>query len=356
MVDFVIEHVRREEDYKAAFNLALSVFAPQSSSGEYRDNKFFSWTEDPFFRYENIVLAKYEGIPAGLIRIVPRTLCKGDKTLSVAGISSVCLLPELRGKGLSIDLMDYTLDYCKKSGYDLSVLFARRAADYYYTRFGFHGISSYSRVIVKKPNKISFTTGYELANWDFNLLEIYSKAYERTYANCFGKFQRTLEYWKFLLISLSYKQDCNNKIIKYNGKAIGYVIWDSTKVLEVATTEDMQVVDFILFIMDSMNILSEDSLQLEISPQHPILAQLYGFDITTQSRECVFGGHMLRILNEDNVRSKLNHGDSSFSGAKNINQFLSHAETCELLGVSHPTLNKKSDAIRPFDIGSIDHF
>lgn len=356
MSDLIIENVSKEDDYIVAFNLALSVFSPQGSSEEYRDNKFFSWNEDPCFKYENVLIAKYEGIPAGLIRIVPRTLCREDIKLSVAGISSVCLIPELRGKGLSVALMDYTLAYCKGLGYDLSILFARRAVDYYYTRFGFHGISSYSRVIVKKPNKRSVTSGYTFANWDLNLLEIYSQAYETTYAYCFGKFERSLKYWKFLLVSLSRRQDCHYKIIKYNGQAIGYVIWDSTKVLELATIEDQQSEEFILFLMENINLDVEDSLQLEILPQHTILAHLYGFDVTIQSRECVFGGHMIKVLNEDNLRLKLNHSDSSFSSATNLNKFLSHAETCHLLRVSHPTLSKMSDSLRPFDIGSIDHF
>jgi len=355
MVDFVIEHVRKEEDFKAAFDLAFSVFAPQSLSDGYTENKYFLWAEDPFFRYENIVLAKYQGKLAGLIRIVPRTLCKGDKTLSVAGISSVCILPALRGKGLSIQLMDYTLDFCKKSGYDVSVLFARRSADYYYTRFGFHGISTYSQIYVKKPKKLNVSNSYSFADGDLIFLEIYAQAYDRTYGNCFGKLQRTPEYWKFLLSSLSYKPYCYNKVIKFNMRAIGYIIWDLNKVLEIATIENVVGEEFILFLMENIGILTSDSLQFEILPQHTMVKQLYGLDVTFQSRECIFGGHMLKVLNEENVRLKLNHHSSTF-GVKEKNTFLSHARTCDLLGVSYPTLLNNSSSLIPFDIGSIDHF
>ena len=356
MREFTIEHICTEPDYTAAFSLALSVFSSQNSSIDYRDNKFFTWDEDPYFKYENILLAKYKGIPAGLIRIVPRELCRGDKVLSVAGISSVCLLPELRGKGLSVTLMKEALRYCKGVGYDISVLFARRNADYYYTRFGFHGISSYSQIHVKKPQRFIVSDRYSFAYGDINLLEIYAQAYEKTYANCFGKFQRTPEYWKFLLNSLSYKPYYHIRIIKFNSRAIGYIIWDSNKVLEIATTEDIIGKEFILFLMGNLEISTDDSLPFEMLPQHSLVKQLYGLDVTFQSRECVFGGHMLKVLNEENLRLKLNHPDSSFGEVTNTKQFLSHAQTCDLLEVSHPTRSKKCDSLRPFDIGTIDHF
>lgn len=264
MSEFTIEHVRTEHDYMAAFNLALYVFSSQNSLLEYRDNKFFAWDEDPCFKYENILLAKYKGIIAGLIRIVPRELCRVDKVLSVAGISSVCLLPEYRGKGLSVTLMEEALRYCKGLGYDISVLFARRNADYYYTRFGFHGISSYSQIYVKKPQQLNVSNRYSFADGDSNLLEIYIQAYEKSYANCFGKFQRTPEYWKFLFVSLSFKPHCRNRIINFNGRAIGYIIWDTDKVLEIATTEDIYGKEFILFLIENLEILTSDSLQFEM--------------------------------------------------------------------------------------------
>jgi GNAT superfamily N-acetyltransferase len=355
MLDFTIEHVSTEHDYMAAFNLALSVFSPQNSSIDYGANKFFTWDEDPYFKYENILLAKYKGIPAGLIRIVPRELFRVDKVFSVAGISSVCLLPEYRGKGLSVILMDEALRYCKGLGYDISLLFARRNADYYYTRFGFHGISSYSQISVKKPQQLNVPNRYSFADGDLNLLEIYAQAYDKTYANCFGKFQRTPEYWKFLFVSLSYKPHCHNRIIKFNGRAIGYIISDSKKILEIATTEDIFGKEFILFLMENLEISTGDSLQFEMLPQHSMVKQLYGLDVTFQSRGCIFGGHMLKVINEENVRLKLNPPSLDF-GLKNRKDILSHAETCDLLRVTYPTLQSNSDSLIPFDISSIDHF
>ena len=62
-----------------------------------------------------------------------------------------------------------------------------------------------------------------------------------------------------------------------------------------------------------------------------------------------------KVLNEENVRLKLNHPSSDF-GLKNRKDFLSHAETCELLRVSYPTLLNNGDSLIPFDISSIDHF
>jgi GNAT superfamily N-acetyltransferase len=355
MLDFTIENIRTRNDYIVAFNLAFSVFSDQNTSVKYKDNKFFTWEKDPYFKFENILLAKYKGVPAGLIRIVPRKIFRIDKSISVAGISSVCILPQYRGKGLSVKLMDEALRYCKDLEYDVSLLFARRNVDYFYTRFGFHGISSYSHICIKKPQQLTISKGYSLAELDFNFLNIYSEAFERTYANCFGRLHRNMEYWKFLFNSLLFKSNCHFKTIKFKNIAIGYVIWDTNKVLEIAITEDINNKDFIHFLFENLAISTGDSLKFEMLPQHSMVKQFYGLDVTFESRECVFGGHMVKVLNEKNVRCKFNNFSSSIESIVD-DKFLSHAETCDLLGVSYPTLVSRSDFLFPFDICSVDHF
>jgi predicted acetyltransferase len=355
MLDFTIENICTQDDYIAAFNLAFSVFSSQNSSIAYKDNKFFIWQEDPYFKFENILLAKYKGTPAGLIRIVPRKIFRIDKILSVAGISSVCLLPKYRGKGLSVVLMYEALRYCKDLGYDISLLFARRNVDYYYLRFGFHGISSYSHIYIKKPLELKVSNRYTFAELDFNFLNIYAEAFERSYANCFGRLHRTKEYWNFLFTSFSFKPNCHFRTIKFNNLAIGYIIWDSNKVLEIAITEDINGKEFVHFLFDNLEISTCDSLQFEMLPQHSMVKQLYGLDVTFQSRECVFGGHMVKVLNVDNIRSILNHPSSAIE-IKESDKFLSHAETCALLGVSYPTFLGKTNSLVPFDINSVDQF
>ena len=142
-----------DEDVDAAFRLAVSVFGPSSGIDHYDRYKFSLWRDDPSFALDNFVLARtYEGSVCGLVRIVPRKVFRGEQAFVVAGISSVCLSPQQRGKGISVALMEHALECCRQRGFDFSFLFARRAADHYYTRFGFQGISSYNQLKVRCSN------------------------------------------------------------------------------------------------------------------------------------------------------------------------------------------------------------
>lgn len=335
MNNLVVTPVADANEFAEAYALALSVFTENTSMEGYREYKLFNWTDDPWFNYHNILLARYRGEPAGLIRIVPRILYRGNEPFSVAGISSVCLLPKFRGAGLSVPLMEQSLEYCSARGYDIAFLFARRAADHYYTRFGFHGIASYSRVFITQ----TLYTGkrnLSVSAIDHSLYHIYNAAYEYSYANCFGRFERTDAYWKYIITSALWRKEFRFYTIRRDDIAIGYVIAGDTNIHEVAVNTDLSGVELIHLLMNNLAVNhANNKLEIEILPQHRLLNSLQGNDITLQSRECTYGGRMVKILNK---------------------KILSYQETCALLGVFSPTNSYDTEGALPFDIGSIDHF
>ena len=107
--------------------------------------------------------------------------------------------------------------------------------------------------------------------------------------------------------------------------------------------------------MENLDISSADSLNFELLPQHMIVNQLYDLDVTFQSRQCIFGGHMVKVLNEENISLKLNNRSSDFE-TDNKENFLSHSYTCDLLMASYPSIHKNSNTFIPFDISIIDQF
>ena len=88
-----------------------------------------------------------------MIRIGPIKLFRSDFLISDAGFSCVCLLPSFRRKGLSIPLLGQSITYCKKRNFDITLLFARSAADIYYTQFGVYGVFSLPRVFIKRHSQ-----------------------------------------------------------------------------------------------------------------------------------------------------------------------------------------------------------
>lgn len=175
-----------EDEVLSAFRLAMSVFAASNDIPEYEHYKVRLWRDDPSYALDNFILARAEdGDVCGLVRIVPRKIFRGEEAFSVAGVSSVCLSPHQRGNGNSLKLMEFALACCKKRAFDFAFLFARRAADHYYSRFGFQGVSSYSKLKIKYAD---LTSDSQLAvgpSCEKNI-KIYSAAHDQCYARAFG--------------------------------------------------------------------------------------------------------------------------------------------------------------------------
>jgi predicted GNAT family N-acyltransferase len=363
MHKLIVRAAITSEEQDLAFRLALRVFTVQTNMENYAEYKSFVWEADPSFNRKNVLLAYVEEELVGLIRLVPRIVYRGKETFSVAGISSVCIAPEWQGKGLSTALMHQTLAICRSRNYDISFLFARRVADHYYTRFGFYGIASYSKIFIKKPEHSQSVKRFSLAAADDSLCQLYQTVYEKSYQNCFGRIDRSQAYWKFLLTSISKRKDISFHTVYFDNTAVGYVLAGETKIVEIAVNDTVPGTELMYFLM-SENLVTclDNTLEIDILPQHALINFFGGMDIRFQYRECRYGGHMAKIINTEKMISKL--GKRSPVLAKELagsvhNEILSYAETCSLLGVYSPTAldnrDMKNDCL-PFDICSADHF
>jgi len=359
MPELIVRPVASAAEYDMAYQLALGIFDQHSTMEGYSGHKHFLWTHDPSADYQNILLAWYDGTPAGLIRVVPRVICRVDQIYSVAGISSVCIRAELQGKGLSVPLMEQSLELCKERGFEIAFLFARRAADHYYTRFGFWGVASHARVSVKIPATRDKSPDFTLSPADIELAGMYAAAYDRSYKNCFGRIQRTDAHWRFLLASFEYRKDCTFYTISAGGLPSGYMVWDGKKILEVAMDGPIEGPAVVAFLKNSV-CPGEAAIEMEMLPQHTLVKSFEGLDTSFQSRECSYGGHMARILNRESVIKKMaDRSRGSYPDMEKITgrAVLTHHETCSLLGIFSPSLqdHTSQDAL-PFDICSLDHF
>lgn len=346
-----------EADVDRAFQLALSIFEPQSGMSAYESHKIYLWKGDPSYALENFVLARAadESI-CGLIRIVPRKVFRGEEAFSVAGISSVCLSERYRGNGNSLGLMQYALECCRKRAFDFAFLFARRAADNYYTRFGFHGISSYSRISVNHAN-FRIDPRFEVRPSSEEHLELYASAYEKCYAEVFGRVERSSSYWQFLLRRFSASTSEKFETLYYAGMPVGYVVGGAS-VHELAVTHQVNREGLVAFLGQKFTSGSSASnIQLDMSPQHALVGQLAGMDVTLTTRECAFGGHMACILNVESLLERVARIYPGICLGGIGSGKLSHVDTCKVLGAYAVTV--KEDAGRkllPYQMTSPDHF
>jgi predicted GNAT family N-acyltransferase len=280
-----------------AYAFALKIFQAQAALPKYSAFKSMLWKADPTAAPKNLILMRsVDGRLIGMARIVPRALFRGGQKLSVAGLSTICLAPDYRGKGLSLPLMRYTLSICQDRGYDIALLFARRAADHYYGQFGFWGVSSYNKAHLKKSQAKPqpLLQKYTLAPCQARLIPLYQKAYARCYGKSFGRFERTKAYWSFLMQRMSYLKGSKFQTILQAGKPIGYVVTEGDHVQELAYTGP--------FAWDSLSgalrgFSVPPELTLQIPAEHRLLSELTDTDCTLSFRECLYGGHMVKVLN-----------------------------------------------------------
>ena len=383
MHELSFSSARTTEDVEEAFRLALSIFSENSALANYPDLKTALWREDPSFEPGNLLLARDDSRRlVGMVRIVPRSLYRVDQKFTVAGVSSVCIDPEFRGKGFSSRLMKYALEQSCARGFDLALLFARRAADHYYTRFGFWGLSSYNRVTFQlEPGGGTPTQPVTLAVPRAADADAFAVAHADCYAGCFGRFERAPAYWRFLARKLAGITGTQWLAIMIGGVTVGYVIASGEVVHEIACTAGVAAGDVMRALPGALRISGNAPLVFEIPPQHRLVRDMAHTDMTVSFRECSYGGHMVRILDVSAVadayaRRAADHyramgagrmetmvdgiriardGESSHATVVADGPSLSYAQTCRLLG-SHTlsTAPDGHDRILPFNVSFPD--
>jgi predicted acetyltransferase len=349
-----VRAARSDAEAHEAFALALSIFGETTAVDAYRDYKTALWFDDPAYAPENVIVARSGGAICGVSRIVPRTLYRRDQPYAMAGISSVCVAAAMQGRGLSRTLIEHTLERCRARGFDFAFLVARRAADHYYTRFGFWGVASYSRVMVRVPAPAA-APALVLGAPDAADVPVYSAAYDACYANTFWRVERSAAYWDFLMQRCRYQGLSFSSLVQ-DGRSVGYAITSAAAVHELAYTEEVPAGALVRLLAHAVG--ADATLPLEMPPEHRFVAAAYGLDMTLSARECTYGGHMARVLNTARLLERLAARAPEDAAAL---AHLAHAgcpdhrETCRLLGAWSPTETRHGED-RPlhFDVSLVD--
>jgi len=278
-------------EVEEALDLVVKSFSSNVNNSSFREDKLLDWQNFNFFKENNIVVVRDFGCIIGVVRIVYRTVYINSKPYKAAGFSDVCVSNKYRGKGVSIKLMKYAIDIASINC-DISILFASKNVDYYYNKFGFWGVSTYNKIVIEcrqffidNVQNIFFR---DILSID---LDYCSCLYESNYYDFNGFIERTPEYWNYLLVKTQ-RQKYNFKAIIYNDVLCGYCIYKENVIYEIAFNSFINVKD-VLSLFDQ-----KSKVKIWVDPHHSIVDQLQSFDYTVHHRNCIFGGHMLKILNK----------------------------------------------------------
>lgn len=289
---------RSAQEIAAAQALATKVFGEILALDPIAEtkNKTLLWNE-PGEPPLVVVAVLDEGRVVGVARLLQRTLGRGGQTFSCVGFTSIAVDPAFRGQGLSVPLMESALRVARQTGAMVGLLFGRRALDHYYTRFGFHGLSSYSRLRLQSLSKVYGVVLRPMLELTDELLHHFQDVHNQCYGATFGWIERSIEMWRFQLRKMRHER-MEVTVIDWQQRTAGYLIHHGCVIHEIAVTKG---VPWEIVLAQVAADCQEEALVVEIPPEHPALAELTRLDMTLETRQCDFGGHMMIVLDENKI-------------------------------------------------------
>ena len=290
---------RADAEVDAARELAALVL--DAGTSDARDHKQFIWSE-PSSEIPGhvIVAASASGQVLAVVRLVPRALRASGDVLKVAGISSVCVAESARQQGLARLIMNEAVRQAHTLGYDVTMLFARRAVDHFYPRFDIWGLASYTQVkLVDMPVPSGGDADIRLRSLADADVPLAACWHRTAYAGCAGAFERSVERWRFLLQGAA-RRDITFSVAESRATAVGYVATRSGRVLELGFEAPAHG-------LAALRALRADGepLILDMPSRHQLLPHIQGGDFSVSSRRCDYGGHMMGVLDRGRACSRL---------------------------------------------------
>lgn len=289
---------RDSRERQDALRIASTSFGSSTCSHDTAiARKAFLLEEHPGYSNESaIVVCSEAGSVIASAFLINCTLPLGSKKLQGVFISSISVAESSRGNGVSRLLIDAAINAAKSRCADLAIVIARRAVDHFYSRFGFWGVSQYSRVTFRVPegliasaNQIAVRPAAEPD------LAACAMLYADIYKGLLGHCERAPELWLYILRKSSYLGLLFD-VMTFIDEVVGYAIHDGIgNFHELTTGPETTSCDTFTFLTDCAP--KSQFLTLHIPPTHPFLRRLHSVDVSLTIRECPYGGHMVRILN-----------------------------------------------------------
>lgn len=295
-----VRGARNLREVDEAYELASKVFGPNYF--EAREIKAHTRALEPLRSLEDAVVVVSGEEIVGFVRIVDRQFYSPAGILKAGGITSVCIHPEWRGQGWGIRVTEAALQRSEQRGDAFSILFARRAVDGWYPKFGYVGIGCHLEMRIEKPfvggALLPSFTGSTQGGIVESYLDTYADAYTDSYQDLFLSFCRDKDWWQNLEQRLARRVDPKDFInVMVGGSPIGYFMLKEGRVIEAASLRQHRA-DFVAGLVEFCIASNSERLILALPSSHWCVELLRGMNHTLSVRYSWDGGHMVRILNK----------------------------------------------------------
>ena len=361
---------RNTDDAEQALVLATKIFRSEDPfEAALATTKFLMSAGKDLCREDVIVLVDENNQIVGACFLIDRHFFRGSETIQGTFLSSICIAKNHRGKGFSEMLMKFSIAECERRGSFFAILIARRAVDHFYTKFNFWGISQYSKVNLSLK-KEQPTSDLSVISATMDDLPEIGRLYESNYSSLLGSCVRTTEQWEHILLKAK-RQNLEFVTVKKDATLLGYAILNRTEIEEFASSKDVSKLELLRHVMTTHSLTN---LTINCAPNHPLVSELAPLDFSITLRQCIYGGHMVRIINPEALLSEaipeyawqvsVNRSEglsipidqSALQTDSRRHQF-SYKETCEVMGASFLSAGDHSGSgslLRSFNVPFVD--
>ncbi len=290
-----IRSARSEREADDGYELASRTFGPDYFTAS--EAQSLARRLDPIEDLRDVVVAVQGSEVVGFVRILDREVWLGETSLKVGGIASVTLRPDFRGHDYGRAIVEAALDRLYEKKDVLSVVFARRAVDGFYSRFGFVGVGIHPEMVVTitmdgdTPREdLKVTRGF-----DERMLKWYSLAYDESYQGLVLSFRRSRSWWEKASLLVASRTGVEQFVtVMDRDQPVGYFVVYQGKIIEVASRADAR--RHMILALRALATEKGNELHVALPLGHWALQVFRGMNHTLKVRMSWDGGHMLRVL------------------------------------------------------------
>jgi N-acetylglutamate synthase-like GNAT family acetyltransferase len=221
------------------------------------------------------------------------TECKGTF------LTSITVKDDCRGQGISRLLMEKAVEECNSRLSTIAILIARKSVDFFYNKFEFWGVSSYSKISMKSSE---ISSQKKIKNREMTLADVpkINYLYKKTYSKLLGSVKRFKDDWSFIEWKVGLLKAKFIIFENYNNDVIGYAILKENKIYEISVQSKYKYMDLLY----SLGLKSSyEVVFFYVGSDHPLVKQFEGIDFSSTQRNCSYGGHMVRVLDKQLLTS-----------------------------------------------------
>lgn len=356
-----IRRAKNLGEVEAAYELAARIFGPNYFDAKEVKNHIRAL--EPLRSLGDAIIAVDSGSIVGFIRIVDRQLYSPVGMLKAGGITSVCVHPDLQGHGLGRRLMEMALRRLRQRKDILSILFARRALDGWYTKYGYVGIGCHPQIQIAQPWLVDNTGQFESFNGRLqrgiipSAIDLYAAAYADSYQRLFLSFYRDDYWWQTFEQRLWRRVEVEDFINVIVGDIpVGYFILKEDKVIEAASLHGHRA-DVLASLLEFWKQKVRKDLKIAMPLGHWCARFFKGMNHIMTIRYAWDGGHMVRFLNKDVLkeilippkRQKVHLTIEKLFGQFSLTEDESASKLLSTIAGAVPTLRTNDEDVKDMD-------